>query len=35
MLKSVAKRVLKHYGFEICRLYDSERAELPPNADFN
>ena len=35
MLKIVAKRALKHYGFEICRLYDSERAELPPNADFN
>ena len=35
MLKSVAKRVLKHYGFEICRLYDSERAQLLPNAEFD
>ena len=35
MLKSVAKRVLKHYGLEVCRLYESEREELPPDADFN
>ena len=35
MLKSVAKRVLKHYGFEVCRLYDSERAHLPADVDLN
>ena len=34
MLKSVAKRILKHYGFEVCRLYDAERATLPADADF-
>ena len=35
MLKSIAKSFLKNRGYEICKLQDSERAELPPRADFN
>ncbi len=35
MLRTFAKRALKHYGFEVCRLYDSERDDLPAQAGFS
>lgn len=35
MLKSMIKGVLKRRGYEICSLYDSERAEVPQHESFS
>ena len=34
MLKRMVKNILKRNGIEVCRLYDSERAEVPMHAAF-
>lgn len=35
MLKTIVKRALKHRGIEICRLYDSEREDVPQHESFS
>ncbi len=34
MIKVLVKNILKRNGYEVCRLYDSERAEVPRHATF-
>lgn len=35
MLKSLVKNLLRDRGYEICRLYDSEKAEVPMHERFS
>lgn len=34
MIKTLVKKMLKQRGFELCRLYDEERAEVPHHETF-